>query len=273
MSVGEGSAGSPLELHFLDVGYGDSILIRFPDGPAALVDAGGPDRGAEVCSALRRTGLMRLDYLILTHFHKDHAGGMLAVLREWEAESAAGEILLTHLPDTVHPEVEALAKALRGRPVRTVRRGDLLDAGPAVRVEILHPEKLTGDPNEDSLVLAIRHGDVGILLAGDIQQEAQRELIRTYGGRLRSDLLKIPHHASEGLPEFAEAVGAREAILSIGPNRRGSPDPDVLSFYGTIGCRIRRTDEYGTIKMVSDGRSVRMPEKSADPVGEEASRP
>jgi competence protein ComEC len=255
-------------LYFLDVGYGDSLLIRFPNGKAALVDGGGPEAGPEICAAIERLGLNRLDYLIITHFHKDHAGGLLPVLKNWISGGNGGEILLTHLPEAVPPEVEPVIAEIQNRSHRTIRRGIRLEPSPGVGIEILHPANLSGEVNDDSLVIGIRHSAVRILLCGDIQLDGQRELMGHYKGGLRSDLVKIPHHAAEGLEEFVQSVNPKEAVLSIGPNRRGAPNSEVLAFYEKIGCRIHRTDKSGTIEMVSDSRTVRRADGKAGAFGE-----
>lgn len=247
---------NPLTLHFLDVGYGDATLVHLPEGGSILIDGGGPEQGSKVADALRRQGIRSLDYLLITHFHKDHAGGLEPVLKEFV--SSRTQILIPWLPKDVEPEVESVRTEIEQRPYRIFSRGDRIKASSSVELEVRNPRGLTGDPNEDSMVIRTVHQRVSILLAADIGLKTQQELVDEYGSGLQSQLIKIPHHAGEAVEGFIQAVGAQDAILTIGPNPYDSPNSEVLEMYRKAGAVIHRTDEDGNITVISNGHSYQI---------------
>ncbi len=253
-----------LKVFFLDVGYGDAILLHLPEGGGILIDGGSPEEGQMVSAALREVGVKQLDYLVITHFHKDHAGGLKPVFKEFlphyplAEANGSDQILISVLPKTVEPEVETIKTEVERRPYRIVRRGETIPVSPSVKFEVLHPKTLREDPNEDSLVIKVVHQRITLLLAGDVGLEGQKELLHEYNSRLKADLIKIPHHAGEAVEDFIQAVHPQDAILSVGPNPYGSPNPEVLTMYRKAGARIHRTDEVGTMTAVSDGHSLKI---------------
>ena len=134
----------------------------------------------------------------------------------------------------------------------------MLALSPSVHLEILHPETLSGNPNEDSIVLKVLHGQIVILLPGDVGTKTQQELVEVYGQRLKADLIKLPHHGSDALASFVRAVQPRYAILSIGPNPYGAPDDQALELVRASGARVFRTDRHGSITVTSDGHSLQV---------------
>ncbi|HSA21468.1 MAG TPA: DNA internalization-related competence protein ComEC/Rec2, partial [Myxococcota bacterium] len=202
--------GGGLELVVLDVGQGDAILVRLPDGADVLVDGGpgrfgpGYDPAARVLlPALGALGVRRLEAVVATHRHPDHTGGLPAVLRElrpralwWPprqpwAEDEAGS--------QAHAEVLAAAREV-GAEVRELGQGDRpLERGGA-SLEVLWPPRQGADAldeNERSLVLRVALGERRALLAADLEGEGERALTAG-GGDLRAELLKVGHHGSQG---------------------------------------------------------------------------
>ncbi len=193
-----------MTLTALDVGHGDALLVSLPDGRHLLVDAGERygsfDTGERlVVPALRRMGVGRLAAVAVTHLHSDHHGGVPAVLRAVPTDELWLPVWIP--PD--HAAADVMVEALRAgvRP-RIVSDGDALQLHP-VGLQALHPRP--GWPcaratrhcpaNDHSLVLRLTHGRVSFLLAGDAEADLERQLIRD-GGRLRSQVLKVPHHGS-----------------------------------------------------------------------------
>lgn len=258
-----------LRVTFLDVAQGDAALVDLPDGSLLLVDAGGAPRGGAdpgarvIVPLLRARRRSTIDTLVITHPHPDHYFGARAVLdavkvREvWdggqgEAESPEGD------------EAQLLAGARRrGIPVR--RPADLCGK-PRVyggaRVDVLWPcpgfDTLL-EPNDNSLVLRLSFGERTLLLAGDIEHEAEKTLVRTDRARLRADVLKVPHHGSRTSSGAAllRAVGARYAVISAGRgNAFGHPNPGVLERLAASGTRALRLDLLGGVMVTTDGHSL-----------------
>ncbi len=252
-----------LEVTFLDVGQGDSILVEFPGRKKMLIDGGGVaddtlDIGELVVSPyLWDLGVKKLDYLVLSHAHPDHLNGLKSVARNfrivefWEAVRPAD-----------NPAYVELMRNLGPSAVRTsVRRGFSREEG-AVRVEALHPEAETSAgkdiSNDQSLVLRVSLGTLAFLLPGDIGAEAEAALVKG-GSELRADILKSPHHGSRtsSSPLFLDAVRPKIVVVTAGRgNFYGLPHPDILGRYRERGARVFRTDDDGAVRIATDGSSL-----------------
>ncbi len=275
VTVLAGRASSPpggLEVIVLDVGQGDALLVRFPDGPTMLIDAGGFARtrfdvGAKVVApALRALGILRLDLLAITHAHRDHLGGAWAILRSF----SPGAVWLGRMPgdDAAVAALEGAA-ALRHIPVVFPRRGVRILVGGAV-VEVLNPGlgvETTGPArNDDSLVLRISFRGRSALLTGDLEAALETFLVRE-GRDLRADLLKVGHHGSRTstTASFLGQVRPRLGAISVGAtNPWGHPDEEVVKRLEDAGADVYRTDRDGAVDFVTDGvlpwRPVRLTE-------------
>lgn len=237
------SGGHPgARLVVLDVGQGDAILLRSSQGHHVLVD-GGPSP-ARLRSRLGALGVRRVDLMILSHRHADHVTGlgavveMLPVDRLWVPEQPD--------PDGV---VEALgaAVAARGGAVERPPPGRLAQIGD-LRIEVLGPLRRYASPNDGSLVLRVAGPAVSVLLPGDVEVIAQREL-----GAVPADVLKVPHQgAATSDPDWLLDVSAQLAIISVGPNSFGHPDPEVVAVLETAGVAVRRTDLDGDVTVRLD---------------------
>jgi competence protein ComEC len=255
-----------LRLVAFDVGQGDATLLQFPDRSALLVDAGGLpfggtafDIGARVLApALWSRGLRRLDGLVVTHGDPDHIGGAPSILDDF-----APAALWQGVPVPAHAALSALldrAVAL-GTGIKNRRVGDALRFG-EVDVRVLHPPAPDWERprvrNDDSLVLDVRHGEVSILLMGDVGAPVEREIIPLLRpAAIR--ILKVGHHGSRTSTsqEFLDAVRPQVAIISCGRgNTFGHPAADVLRRLEAIGADVYRTDRDGQITLESDGRGV-----------------
>jgi competence protein ComEC len=248
----------------LDVGQGEATVLRFPSGRTWLVDAGGStsetfDVGERVTTmALWGMGHRRLSRVLVTHAHPDHAGGIAAVLRRLGARE-----LLIGIPVPGDPLGAAVAQAAlaAGIPERRVSAGESLADG-AVQVRVLHPEPPDWERrrvrNDDSLVLWVRLGDVGVLLTGDVGEQAER----TWASRFAAaplTILKLAHHGSASSTGTALLAAVRPtlAIGSMGRgNRFGHPAPAVTRRLADAGVVLLRTDEVGAIQVATNGRVV-----------------
>jgi len=253
-----------LHATFLDVGQGDSVLLRFPRGSTMLVDAGGLvgspsfDIGDRVVTpVLRERGIRRLDYLLLTHGDPDHIGGAGAVIREFRPREVWEGIPVPRFAPLAALRVQAQEA---GAHWRNVYRGGRLSVD-GVDIEAQHPAPADWERqkvrNDDSVVLAIRWRDVSVLLTGDIGRETERTLDVGTPPPLR--VLKVPHHGSltSSSAEFVRAIQPQIAVFSAGrANHFGHPAPAVVERYRDIGAAIFRTDQDGAITVDTDGYSI-----------------
>jgi len=254
------AADGRLHLTVIDVGQGDSLLLRSPSGRAIVIDAGGSrdarfDPGERrVAPALWRQGVRRLDALVVSHAHPDHAGGVPFLVRafgvasSWEGPAPMRD-----------PSWQRLDAALGAAGIRrlAVARG-VRHAWDGADIAVLGPAPPPAMPrrvrNEDSLVIDVRFGEVHLLLTGDLTQEAERVL------PLQPALvLKVPHHGSRTSSGrfLTAAARPRLAIVSSGArNPFGHPHPEVLERYRAAGALLLRTDRDGSVHVATDGRRV-----------------
>jgi len=240
----------------LDVGQGDAWLLVSPAG-RVLVDGGGSwDRAYEagrlrLLPKLCDRGAVALDAVVLTHPHPDHARGLLAVL----TLLPVGDVVL---PATARRN-EILDEFLEGArrrnlPLRRVAAGDHFSAG-GFAFDVLHPAGhayVRSPENNGSLVLRAELPGRTLLLAGDVEAPAERDLLE--GGRpLRADILKVAHHGSSTstTPELLRAVSPRVALIGVGRhNRFGHPSAEVLERLAGAGVRTLRTDRDGEVSLL-----------------------
>lgn len=239
----------------LDVGQGDAILLRSPEGAAALIDAGPPGGPAAAAGRLRALGVRRLDALLLTHDSLDHAGGAPDVLDRLEV----GLLLLPPEPagGWAPPAVRALAAARRhGVRAAEVAAGDAVSAG-RWRLSVLSPAGARprgADPNPYSLVVRASAGPLDALLTGDAESDALATLPT---GTV--DVLKVSHHGSEdpGLAAVLARLRPRVAVVSSGlGNRFGHPRPETLAALAAAGVATWRTDRSGDVTVSGAGGAL-----------------
>jgi competence protein ComEC len=255
-----------LELTAIDVGQGDSLLIAFPDSKLMLIDGGGVlsfgrtsktrlDIGEDVVSPyLWSRSIRRIDIVVLTHAHDDHARGLPAIIENfhpselWTGFTPASE---------VWSEVQDRARAEKVRII-AMRGGRSFDFG-GTRIEILSPpaDYVPGDApgNNDSLAMRITYGKRSILLTGDMERPMERRLL-TDGEPLRADVLKVGHHGSNtsSIEPFLDAVSPEFAVISDGfANSFHHPHPQVLERLAEHHAAVLRTDLDGLITIRTDG--------------------
>lgn len=257
-----GTAGT-LSIAAVDVGQGDALAIRSPQGRWVLVDTGprnpGFDAGARrVLPYLRREGAGRLEALVLTHPDLDHIGGAPAVLRSLEV----GGVMDPGRVAGKAPFQDALEAALEeGIPWWSAADRRVLELD-GIEIRVLHPPEGAGvlppveDANDESVVLLLRYGAFQALLTGDAPADVEEDALRRIEGPVQ--LLKVGHHGSltSTSRAFVEALRPQAAVISAGfRNRYGHPHPRVLERLEGVGARIFRTDLQGTVvvRARSDG--------------------
>lgn len=258
-----------LELTALDVGQGDALFLALPGGQLMAIDGGGIpnyqgrtggfDTGEDVVSPyLWSRGIRRLDVVVLSHLHEDHSGGALALIRNFRPR----EVWTSGWGDTLIGQNLRAACQQAGTSVRILRAGDTIELGGA-RFQVLAPpsEYVGAAPaDRDSLVVWLSYQGRSALLTGDLDPSMERYL--TVRGLLPpSDILKVAHHGSRrstGMP-FLEQIRPAIALISAGAdNPYGHPHPEVLSRLQQVRATTFRTDVWGLIQVVTDGRRLEL---------------
>lgn len=242
----------------LDVGQGDALLLR-SGRRAILIDGGGRHDDARfgesvLLPLLLDRGVRKLDAVILTHAHPDHCGGLAAAVRHLEV----GELWIS--PRRFRGEcAQILLDAMGSAPtsLRLLRGGEAIALGGLTATVTILPNRFRRAPeNNSSVIVTAKTGGRSILLTGDIERDAERELAPLLAP---SDVLKIPHHGSRTstTQPLLDAVNPRIAVLSCGRNNFfGHPYPDVVAELRRRGIRLWRTDLNGTIEMTFAGSSL-----------------
>jgi competence protein ComEC len=250
-----------LRVSFLDVGQGDAILIQ-KGNQQVLVD-GGPSPQALTLELGDRMPFWdrTIELVVLSHPHADHLTGLVEVLHRYRVEQVLYPDLDCELP--LYQEwLELIGEKDIG--CTTAQAGQKIDLGDGVTVQILHPPvpPLTGtgsDINNNSLVLRLSYDKFSFLLTGDIEWEAEFELI-SQGNDLSGTVLKVGHSgsATSTTSEFLAAVNPRVAVISVGENPFGHPSREVVErLEQKLGSEnIFRTDEQGTIEFITDGQRL-----------------
>ena len=255
-----------LSLTFLDVGEGDSVVIRFPDERTWLLDAGGLrlapsyeenayafDIGEAVVSRyLWEKWVPGLDRLILSHADQDHAGGIRAVMKnfrivEWSHSQNRADALLAGI----------LREAGERRLPSNVLHTGVVEHVGAATIRTLHPSRNStlASSNDNSIVLHISYGRFSALLPGDLEKAGEQEILERHRN-LSSSLLKVAHHGSRSGTSNAwlARAGPRWAVVSVGRNNPfGHPSPQVMARLREHGVRTFLTMDDGAITFETDG--------------------
>ncbi len=243
-------AQEDLLIDFIDVGQADSILIRNQD-KVMLIDAGTNEEGKTVVNYLETLGITKIDYLIGTHPHEDHIGGLDDVINNFDI----GQIYMPKI-ETTTKTFEDVLDAIENKnlTVTAPNKGDKIELGQAKGEFMTEPILDEDNLNVSSLVLRLEFGNTSYLFMGDAEKENE-ETIRWP----KTDVLKVGHHGSStsSSESFLEQVQPKYAIIMAGKdNSYGLPTQETIDKLNNIGSEIYRTDEDGTIQMTSDGNTI-----------------
>ena len=244
---------SKLQIHFIDVGQGDSTLITC-GGEAMLIDAGENDQGTNVQSYLEEQGIKSLKYMIGTHPDSDHIGGMDVILYKFDCETVI-------MPDeakntaTYRDVIDVMKNKRYTNTLPVV--GNSYTLGDA-EFTILSPGKSYDNSNNNSVVIILTHGENRFLLTGDAQEPAEKDILAC-GIPINADVYKAGHHGSStsSSDEFLKAIQPTYAVINCGEdNSYGHPHAEVLNSFRMAGVKVFRTDEQGSILATSDGKTI-----------------
>lgn len=248
-----------LHIAFLDVNQGDAIFIQTPTGRQILVDGGFyPTLLHDRLASQMPFGDRTIDFVIATHPDADHVTGLPGVFERYEV----GQFITDgSTADSSPIFAEVLAIAIdNGAEVRPALAGEVIEFGDGVRLEFIHPgrERHPSERNENSVSFRLVYGDFTLLLTGDAEEEGEADMVAS-GYPLRSLVFKAGHHGSRSSSNdfFLEAVQPQIVIISAGKdNRFGHPHQEVLDRTAAVGATLLRTDELGTIEVITDGTTM-----------------
>lgn len=243
-----------MEVHFIDVGQGDSILIKTAS-EAMLIDSGDNDSGALVTDYLKSQGIKELNYIIGTHPHADHIGGLDTVLNSISVDTVIFPPV-SHTTDTFEDVLAALEE--KHLSITKAAVGSRYSLGSAVFTIVAPNSPAYDEINNYSVGIKLIFGDTSFLMAGDAQRLSEEEMLAN-GIDLTADVLKLGHHGSADSTstEFLEAVNPSYAVISVGKyNSYRHPNAQTIQKLRKQNIEVYRTDEQGTIIFTSDGDKI-----------------
>lgn len=243
-----------MEVHFIDVGQGDAIFVEAGNS-TMLIDAGENNKGTIVKEYLKNQQITKLDYVIGTHPHSDHIGGLDTILDSFEV----GKVLLPNVVHTTKTYEDVLDSLERHNlSITAPEVGSRYYLGSA-NFTILAPTRSDYDEiNNYSIAIKLSFGDTAFLLAGDAEKLSEDEMIET-GIDISADVLKISHHGSaySSSSDFLDAVNPSYSIVCVGKdNEYGHPHSETLQAIHGHDIKLYRTDEQGTVVFTTNGQTI-----------------
>lgn len=245
------------KVHYIDVDQGDSILIQV-NNKNLLIDAGPSHSKENLISYLKDSKVKTLDYIIATHPHEDHIGGMATVISSFNIGRFYAPNIIHNSKAFENMIIELQKKKLK---VNIIKRGmgHDIDLGKGTTVEVFSPNSNTYDNiNNYSPIMKITYGSTSFLFTGDAEKDIEEELVQNKD-TITSNVLKIGHHGSSSSTNenFFNLVSPNISIISLGINNSyGHPNKKVLELLNSKNTSIYRTDEDGSIVISSDGTNI-----------------
>lgn len=244
-----------LKAHFLDVAQADSIFIELPNNKTMLIDGGEAWSSSKIITYIESLGYKKIDYILATHPHADHIGGLNKIIDYFEI----GTIYM--------PKVVATSKTYENLLNTIGNKGLKIKKG-AAGVEVLNEENLKAiivAPTEDkyssynnySLVLKLTYQDTTYLFTGDAEEVSEKSITAD----IKSDVLKVGHHGSKtsSSSNFLKRVSPKYAVISVGAdNKYNHPASETLTKLQEYTNNIYRTDLHGNITITSDGKNIKV---------------
>lgn len=243
-------AEDKLIVDYIDVGQADSILLRNKD-KTMLIDAGTNEQGKNVVDFLKEEGISKIDYLIGTHPHEDHIGGLDDVINNFDI----GKIYMPKRETTTKTFKDVLS-AIKNKNLTITQpeKGEIIDLGQAKCEFMTEPIIDDDNINLSSLTLRVEFGNNSFLFMGDAEKQNEKTITWP-----KTDVLKVGHHGSDtsSSKEFLEQVNPKYSIIMVGEgNTYKLPKQTIIDRIEKIGSKIYRTDKNGNIKIISDGNNL-----------------
>lgn len=249
-TIGE---NSKFEAHFLDVGQADATLI-FCDDKTMLIDGGNPGDSSLIAAYLKKHGIDHLDYIICSHAHDDHVGGLPGAL----SVATVGKVYAPKTENDINAYLSFKSKVLsQGLTITNPSPGESFQFGSS-NVLFLGPvHENVGDLNDTSIVLKITYGETSFLFTGDAEREEEQSIL-SKNFDLSATVLKVGHHGSGDSTTypFLREIMPEYGIISVGDNSYGHPTEETLSRLRDADVKVYRTDMQGDIIASSNGKTV-----------------
>lgn len=255
-----------MRINFIDVGQGDSCLIRYK-GTNIMIDSGGSlsknkdgksyDIGENVLNNyLLNRGITRLDYIMASHFDEDHSQGFVFLLKNMKVKNVI--ISEQYKTSSIYEQFKQICKK-QNIQIIYVKSGDEIRIKD-LAFKILHPKskenQISENPlNNNAIVCMVKYKNRRILFTGDIEKVAENEMVKEYTNGLKADILKVGHHGSKTstTKEFLDLINPSVALIGVGQNNKfGHPNEDVIKRLEEKNIQIYRTDEMGEISVIID---------------------
>lgn len=244
-----------LKVHYLDVGQGDSIFIELPNNETMLIDAAESYQSENIINYLKNLNYQKIDYVIGTHPHTDHIGGLKDIINTFEI----GKIYMPKVVSTTKT-YESLLMAIKDKnlKINTAKAGTSIIDTDALKINILAPNNsIYTELNNYSVVTKITYGTTKFLFMGDAEKLSENEIKEN----VTADVIKIGHHGSNTSSsiDFIKKVNAKYGIISVGLNNKYNlPKEETITNWENSGTKIYLTSTNGTIRASSDGTNIKI---------------
>lgn len=241
-----------IKIHYIDVGQGDSIFIELPNKKTMLIDAGESSKGKIVSSYISNLGYYKIDYIVGTHPHTDHIGGLAHIINSFDI----GNIYMPKAVST-SKTYENLLNTIsqKGLKITTARAGVNIVSESNLNINIVAPNREYSDLNNSSAVVKITYGNRKFLFMGDAETKSENDIISD----VSADVIKVGHHGSDTSSgqSFVNKVNPKYAIIMVGNNNQyNHPYQIIIDRWINSGAKVYRTDINGNIIVISDGNSL-----------------